>query len=439
MSAIHPYTVDGAYDERRLAHITDPVKLKDLMVDAHSQILRLQKDLDGLNLIIARQDARLNAARPTSTASGERIAELTNELADLGKTERELRERLRFYKRALLTRDGRAARPRAQGDQAAEEGAEGAEPDALAAQEGAQRGPVPRHKGSVDRSRATGDDDGLAVFTVSLEEVASFLGLNSGITVADLEAALQEEAARRTDLRAVIARHAAERDRAEAGIRAEIADVIRRTKRLGREQTKAVLEIERQLHWLQILSIKLRTTKRVGAANARKSLLVRDEARDPKRRPADGTPSKPAGKAVHHPEPATARRPARDSSGAANKGAASARAETVQTDPVEAAPVSAPAPAPAKATFTRVSGARAAASKGAAAPKTTAAKAAPAKDKPVKALTANPEPVGTEPDKAEDAAMSESIQTVEDVPLSDSKQSPADDHIAEKKKTQIII
>lgn len=243
---------------RAVVETNDPQVIKNLLVELQLEIRDKAAELASLGEIEKRQEEALAAekARHDSQGTDAQLQALKEEYDSLGQREKELFERLRRKREQEAANAERQKRARARAQRIVEGADSGSSKPAAAKR--AERAP---------RDIATNPEGEVEIpeFTVTLEEVEAFLRSSADVT----EERLQEDTARLDRMvqekKMLIEGYSEAKQSVEASLRSDMATVSKKIAKLTADQEKVSKDIEKQLRWMQLLSLKLRQAKRAEA------------------------------------------------------------------------------------------------------------------------------------------------------------------------------
>lgn len=243
LSGLKPRMASQAYEtlERHMMEITSPKQLKDQLVSLCREIQELVRESECMDKILGRQVHALSKAENVGdNAITQKLDLLRAELAQVVSEEKDLTEQVRAMKRTAVKKGQEIKRIRAEAGNAIK-------------------------------------IDGVDRFPVTLAEVEAFLLQRPDVTKAEIDEGIDFLCKEHEALKAIIEQYVNAKAEAESEVHGELAELSKKLAKLNRERAKVTMDIEKQLHWIHILTIRLRSVRRAAQASmkspqARKSV-----------------------------------------------------------------------------------------------------------------------------------------------------------------------
>lgn len=235
VSGLKPKMASQAYEmlERQMMEITNPKQLKDQLVSLCREIQDLVRESECMDKILGRQVHALSKAENVGdTAVTQKLDLLRAELAQVVSEEKELTEQVRAMKRTAAKKGHEAKRIRTEAGNAIKV-------------------------------------DGIDRFPVTLAEVEAFLLQRPDVTRAEVDEGIEFLCKEHESLKAIIEQYINAKAEAESEVHGELAELGKKFAKLNRERAKLSMDLEKQLHWIHILTIRLRSVRRAAQAAAK--------------------------------------------------------------------------------------------------------------------------------------------------------------------------
>lgn len=251
LSGLKPRMASQAYEtlERQMMEITNPKQLKDQLVSLCREIQELVRESECMDKILGRQVHALSKAENVGDAAvTQKLDLLRAELAQVTSEEKDLTEQVRAIKRTAAKKGQEVKRIRTEAGNAIKV-------------------------------------DGIDRFPVTLAEVEAFLLQRPDVSKAEINEGIEFLCKEHESLKAVIEQYISAKAEAESEVHGELTELGRKLAKLNRERAKLTMDIEKQLHWIHILTIRLRSVRRAAQApakspQARKSVTSPDDPVD---------------------------------------------------------------------------------------------------------------------------------------------------------------